>query len=349
MDIRPQSSLLFARLRASDPRHYQIGALSLLLIYGVTGLGFGIGAAHIATVIGAALATQLVATRLARLPHFDPLSALISGIGLATLLRTSSLWIAALVAVIAIASKFLFRIDGRHVMNPTNGALVLMLALGAPVWISPGQYGHVTFVALAIACIGSVVVNRAARSDVSFAFLGAWAGILFTRALVIGEPLSIPVHRLENGLLLQFAFFMISDPRTTPRARAGRIGFAVMVALGGAFVQFGLFRTHGLLWSLALCSLAVPLINRLVPGEHYEWNAVRHAPGHSPGEPHEHERETHPSAAGDGARNGRLPWPRCPRRDPPIASADSMSPRAMRSCSTTARRSSWSAMATARC
>ncbi len=307
MDIRPQSSSWPARLRDSDPRYYQIGALSLLLTYGVMGLGFGIGAAHVLTVIGAALATQFAATRLARLPHFDPLSALISGIGLATLLRTSSLWIAALVAVIAIASKFVFRIDGRHVMNPTNGALVLMLALGAPVWISPGQYGHVTFVALGIACIGSVVVNRAARSDVTFAFLGAWAAILFTRALVIGEPLTIPVHRLENGLLLQFAFFMISDPRTTPRARAGRIGFAVLVALGGAFVQFGLFRTNGLLWSLALCSLAVPLINRLVPGERYEWNTVRPAPGHSPGEPHEHERETRPDVAGDGARDGRLP------------------------------------------
>ena len=304
MDIRPQSSSWLARLRASDPRYYQIGALSLLLLYGVTGLGFGIGTAHIATVIGTALATQLVATRLARLPNFDPLSALISGLGLATLLRTSSLWIAGAVAMIAIASKFLLRWDGRHVMNPTNAALVLMLALGAPVWISPGQYGHLTFVALAIACVGSVVVNRAARSDVTFAFLGAWAAIVFTRAFVIGEPLSIPVHRLENGLLLQFAFFMISDPRTTPRARAGRIAFAVLVALGGAFVQFGLFRTNGLLWSLALCSLAVPLINRLLPGERYEWNAVRPAPGHSPGEHHEHEHESHPSTSGDGNRAG---------------------------------------------
>ena len=81
------------------------------------------------------------------------LSALISGIGLATLLRTSSLWIAAGVAVLAIASKFLFRWDGRHVMNPTNCALVVMLALGAPIWVSPGQYGHVTFVAFAICAI----------------------------------------------------------------------------------------------------------------------------------------------------------------------------------------------------
>ncbi len=307
MVIRAQSAAHAAPPRAFDPRYYQIAALSLLLGYGVFGLGFGVGAAHIVTVISAALATQFVATRLARLPRFDPLSALISGIGLATLLRASSLWIAAAVAVLAIASKFLFRLDGRHVMNPTNGALVVMLALGAPVWISPGQYGHVTFVALVMVCVGSVVVNRAARSDVTFAFLGAWAAILFTRALVLDEPLSIPIHRLENGLLLQFAFFMISDPRTTPASRAGRIAFAVLVALGGAFVTFGLFRTNGLLWSLALCSLAVPFINRLVPGERYEWNAVRRGPGDSKGDHDAQGYETQHGAASGGNRDDREP------------------------------------------
>ena len=38
------------------------------------------------------------------------------------------------------------------------------------------------------------------------------------------------------------------------------------MALGAAYVQFRLFRTNGLLWSLAACSLLVPLIDRLLPG-----------------------------------------------------------------------------------
>jgi len=122
--------------RVFDPRYYQIGALSLLLGYGVFGLGFGISAAHVITVIGVALATQFVATRLADLPRFDPLSALISGIGLATLLRTPSLGVAAATAAIAIASKFVFRWDGRHVMNPTNLALVDARARRAGVGVS---------------------------------------------------------------------------------------------------------------------------------------------------------------------------------------------------------------------
>ena len=93
--------------------------------------------------------------------------------------------------------------------------------------------------------------------------------------------MSIPVHRLENGMLLQFAFFMISDPRTTPSSRAGRIVFAALVALGAAYVQFRLFRTNGLLWSLALTTFAVPALDRLLPGARYEWNRDPSRPDNS--------------------------------------------------------------------
>ncbi len=177
-------------------------------------------------------------------------------------------------AAIAVGSKFVIRRGDRHLFNPTNFAIALLLGIGAPVWVSPGQYGHGAFMVLATVCLGSIVVHRAARSDVTFAFLAAWAAVLFGRSLWLGEPLSIPLHRVENGLLLQFAFNMISDPRTTPDSRAGRIVFAVLVALGGAIVQFALFRTNGLIWSLAFTTLLVPLLNRLLPGMRHVWGST---------------------------------------------------------------------------
>jgi Na+-translocating ferredoxin:NAD+ oxidoreductase RnfD subunit len=89
---------------------------------------------------------------------------------------------------------------------------------------------------------------------------------VFGRSLYLGEPMSIPFHRLESGALLLFTFFMISDPKTTPDSRAGRVLFAALVAVGAWYVQFRLFRTNGLLWSLAACSLLVPLIDRWLRG-----------------------------------------------------------------------------------
>jgi Na+-translocating ferredoxin:NAD+ oxidoreductase RnfD subunit len=100
---------------------------------------------------------------------------------------------------------------------------------------------------------------------VTLAFLAAYSSLVFGRSAWLGEPLAIPVHRLQSGALLIFAFFMISDPRTTPSRRAGRVLFATLVAAGAAFVQFRLFRTNGLLWSLALLAPLVPVIDRLLP------------------------------------------------------------------------------------
>ena len=123
-----------------------------------------------------------------------------------------------------------------------------------------------------MACLGGLVVNRAARGDVTLAFLAAWAAILFGRALWLGQRMAVPLHQLENGALRLFAFFMISDPKTTPRSRAGRILFAALVAAGAGTVQFLMYCTYGLLWSLVVFSLAVPLIDRLLPGPRYEWS-----------------------------------------------------------------------------
>jgi Na+-transporting NADH:ubiquinone oxidoreductase subunit NqrB len=178
-----------------------------------------------------------------------------------------------LAAALAIASKFVLRWRGKHLFNPTNLALVVMLSSGAG-WISPGQYGHVAFVALLIVCVGLAVVSRAARSDVTLAFLGVYAAIVFGRSLWLGEPLTIPIHRLQSGLLLQFSFNMISDPRTTPDSRAGRLLFGALVALGAGLIQFVLFRTNGPLWSLAACALLVPLLDRWLPGPRHQWKPV---------------------------------------------------------------------------
>ena len=150
-----------------------------------------------------------------------------------------------------------------------------MLLLTGLVWVSPGQWGTAASFAFLMACAGMVVVMRAARSDVTLAFIACYSALVIRRSLYLGEPLTIPLHRLESGAFLLFSFFMISDPKTTPDSRAARILFAALVAATGWYIQFRLFRTNGLLWSLAACSLLVPAIDRLLPGRRYRWEAPR--------------------------------------------------------------------------
>jgi enediyne biosynthesis protein E5 len=256
-----------------DPRLYQIGVLASLLIYGMGWLQFDITPARAALLLGTALATQWACGRLFGGPPFrsGARSALISALSLCLLLRTNGADLAALAAAITIAGKFLIRVRGKHLFNPTNGGIVAMLLLSDQVWVSPGQWGAAAFLAFLLACAGTLVVTRAARSDVTFAFIGAYAALVLGRSLYLGEPLTIPLHRLESGALLLFAFFMISDPKTTPDSRAGRVVFATLVAFAAWYVQFRLFRTNGLLWSLAGCSLLVPALDRLLPAVRYHW------------------------------------------------------------------------------
>ena len=61
----------------SDARHYQIAALSCLLIYNLGFLDFAARPLDSALAIAAALLTQAICTRVFGLPSFDPRSPLI--------------------------------------------------------------------------------------------------------------------------------------------------------------------------------------------------------------------------------------------------------------------------------
>ena len=131
--------------------------------------------------------------------------------------------------------------------------------------------GNVAFFGFLMACLGGLVVNRAAPQRCYVRLSPLLGCLLFGRSLWLGEPMAIPFHRIQSGALLIFSFFMISDPKTTPDSRAGRVLFALLVALGAGYIQFGLFRTNGLLWSLA--AFPPGAIHRLLlPGERYEWS-----------------------------------------------------------------------------
>jgi enediyne biosynthesis protein E5 len=261
------------RVARQDPRLFQIGALASLLLYGMAFLQFDVTPGRAALLIATVLSAQVLCSRASGLPSVEVRSALISGLSLCLLLRTNSPVLAVIGAFVTVASKFVLRWNGKHVFNPTNFGLVAMMLLTDRVWVSPGQWGAAAFFAFAIACAGILVVRRAARSDVTLAFLGFYGLLLFARSAALGEPLAIPLHRLQSGALLLFAFFMISDPKTTPSSRLGRIFFAGLVAAGAAFVQFRLFRTNGLLWSLAIVSAFVPVLDRIFPGVPYRWTS----------------------------------------------------------------------------
>ena len=110
-----------------DPRSFQIAALLALLVYGILALDFDVAPARAGLILATALAAQWAFGRLTGLPVYDPRSALISGLSLCLLLRTGSDLLAATAAVLAVASKFVLRVRGKHVFNPTNAAIATVV------------------------------------------------------------------------------------------------------------------------------------------------------------------------------------------------------------------------------
>ena len=260
----------FARLQ--DPRWYQIAVLSLLLGYGIVGLDFGIAWQNAAAILTTAQLTQFFATRLAGLDRFDPLSALITSLSLTLLLRTDVMAIAAIAALVAIGSKFLLRVRGKHVFNPANIALVVLTLTSERAWISSGQWGSAAIGTLALACLGLLVLTRARRAETTLGFVAAFTLLLFGRALWLGDPLSIPLHQLQSGALLIFAFFMISDPKTTPNHAAGRWLYGATVAVVATIIQFGFYEPNGPILALIISAPLVPIVDALASGRAYRWD-----------------------------------------------------------------------------
>ncbi|MCP5057465.1 MAG: hypothetical protein GY937_12170 [bacterium] len=270
----------------ADPRHFQIAALGGLTAYGISALDLELSLDRFVLVVSVALATEWLGRRL-RGERFDPRSPFITATSLSLLLRAANPWLAALAALLAIGSKHLLRARGSHVFNPANFGIVVLLLLTDRAWVSAGQWGHVAIFTFALAGVGQLVIHRSARSDVTWAFLAAWIALSFGRAAYLGDPWAIPLHQLENGALLIFAFFMISDPRTTPRSRAGRFVYATGVAAAGFVMRFGFYEPNGLLFALFAAAPFVPLLDRWLPGPVFRWAPV----------PEENFHASHPASA----------------------------------------------------
>ncbi|MFZ4702572.1 MAG: RnfABCDGE type electron transport complex subunit D, partial [Candidatus Methylumidiphilus sp.] len=260
---------------------YQICILGSLLAYGTLTLHFEVSLLQASVTLASVIAFQALFTYGVRIPHYEFKSALISGLSLCLLLRANSLSLLILASGLAIASKFLLRCNGKHVFNPTNFGIGATVLFTGQAWVSPGQWGSGVLFALFILCCGWTVVQRAERSDVTLTFLLAYPGLFFARALWLGDPWTIPLHQLSNGALLIFTFFMISDPKTTPDSRTGRILFAIMVACLAYLLRFKLYHPNALIFSLLACSVFVPILDRYFAGIQFNWVGNGHKPENS--------------------------------------------------------------------
>lgn len=254
----------------ADARHVQLAALSCLVLLSNFWSDFGSGLSSFAAAAAGTLSFQLLFARIRGEP-LEWRSALITAFSLALLLRAPTpLWHFAAGGA-AMASKFLIRVNGKHIFNPANIAVVTTVLLFDAAWISPGQWGQVAWIAGLIIVFAALVLGCARRLDIAIAFFGAYAACLFARAAWLGDPFAIPLHQLQSGALLIFTGFMITDPRSTPDNRAGRVLLALLVAATALYLSIRFQLVGAPLFALALLAPLTPTIDRFLPARRFEW------------------------------------------------------------------------------
>ncbi len=199
-------------------------------------------------------------------------SAIISSMGLCLLLKTNSLTAAITAAFISIASKYIIRINGKHIFNPSALGIIVTVFITQNAWISPAQWGSGAVLLFAVFCLGFIITTKVQKLDVSLAFLGTFGGLLFIRQIIyLGWPVDHFIQSISTGSLLLFSFFMITDPKTTPNHTAARIFWCIAIAILSFYLTAFKFMNGAPILVLVCSQPIVPLLDRFFKARSFQW------------------------------------------------------------------------------
>jgi Na+-transporting NADH:ubiquinone oxidoreductase subunit NqrB len=214
-----------------DRRYLAPLLVTVVLVVGQVTYGFLESWSRTALAIGAAIATELALTRLftGAWPHLA--SSYISGISVGMLVRSPAFWPYALCSAISITSKYVLRVDGRHIWNPSNFGIVAMLVLAADTVAGLSvQWGNTLLPMVVVWCFGSVIIYSLGRLHITATYVASFVAFALLRTAVTGHPFLSEVAPITGPMYQLYIFFMITDPKTTVRPIWGQCAVAFVVA-----------------------------------------------------------------------------------------------------------------------
>jgi len=235
-----RSRAVWTRLGALDPRYPISFLITLILVLGEARYGILGGYARLVTALGVCTVAELALSRWVRGQVANLASAYITGISLALLIkpRADLLWPFALGGFLAIASKYVLTYRGRHLWNPSNFAISLLLvAAPGSVAILSHQWGNDLATNSVIWCFGLLIVSRVRMLHVTLTYVTCFLVLAAVRSLLSGGPQLAEVAPLTGPMYQLFIFFMVTDPKTTVSTTRGRMMVAAAVALAEAGIR----------------------------------------------------------------------------------------------------------------
>ena len=215
-----------------ENRYLAPAFITCILIVGQISFGFLESYKKTGAAILASLITELILgwIYLGKRPILA--SSYISGISVGILVRSPAFWPYVVCAVVSIMSKYVLRINGRHIWNPSNFSISVLLFL-APQTVAALsiQWGNYLLPMVVIWVLGSIIIYRLHRFHITATYVASFIVLAYVRSLITGSPWLSEVAPLTGPMYQLFIFFMITDPKTTVKSKKWQIVVAAMVAV----------------------------------------------------------------------------------------------------------------------
>lgn len=231
---------IWARLGTVDPRYLISFLITLILVLGEAFYGILGGYERLAITLGVCVVTELVLSYLMRGHVASLQSAYVTGLSLSLLLKPQAglLWPFALGAFLAIASKYVLTLRGRHLWNPSNFAISLLLVLApSRIALLSHQWGNHLATNAVIWGFGLLIASRVKVLHVTLTYVVSYLVLAALRSALVGTPVLAELAPITGPMYQLFIFFMVTDPRTTVHTKRGRIMVVAIVALVEAIIR----------------------------------------------------------------------------------------------------------------
>ena len=217
--------------RHFDKRYLAPVLVTMVLVVGQLSFGFLESWWRTAFAILTSIAVELLLGRMitGKWPHLA--SAYISGISIGMLLRSPEFWPYPLCAAISIVSKYVLRVDGRHLWNPSNFGIVAMLVLASYTVAGLSvQWGNNLLPMVVVWVFGAIIIHTLGRFHITLTYVASFLFFAGIRHLVTGHPFLAEAAPLTGPMYQLYIFFMITDPKTTVHGKRAQCIVTVCIA-----------------------------------------------------------------------------------------------------------------------
>lgn len=187
--------------------------------------------------IGTAVGVEVIFSKIfaGRWPHLA--SSYITGISVGILTRSPYVWPFALCSAISITSKYVLRFRDRHLWNPSNFGICVMLLIAPWAYSTLSvQWGNNLWPVFIIWALGLIITYHVGRIHITLAYVVSFVVFAYIRSLIVGHGFLAELAPITGPMYQLFIFFMITDPKTTVRSSkmaqilvAVAIGFVEMI------------------------------------------------------------------------------------------------------------------------